>query len=85
MKKKISRKEAIEKINLFFQQSVFDSKDVRKIKRLAMKYNIKLGVNRKKFCKKCFNDLDNGKVRVTKFYKTVECLNCGQRNRWMIR
>ena len=83
MKQKFSRKEVIEKIDSFFRQTELDSKDVPKIKRLAMKYNIKLGGYRRRFCKKCFSDLRKGRVRVTKCYKTVVC-KCGEKNRWKI-
>jgi len=80
MKPKLSKKEAQEKINEFFKRKDFTAEEVRKIKRLAMKFNIKLGMRRKKFCKKCFSQL-RGKARVTKFYKTIECEKCGYNNR----
>ena len=65
MKKKLTRKEAKEKIEDFFkQEKELDPKYVKKIKRLAMAYNIKLGAYRKKFCKKCFNDLRKAKMKV---------------------
>ena len=58
MKSNLSRREAQEEIDEFFRQKkTFDEKKVRKMKRLAMKYNIKLGPYRKFFCKKCFADL----------------------------
>lgn len=86
MKKKLSRKEAQEKIDGFFRQSEeLDPKDVRKIKRLAMAYNIKLGDYRKRFCKKCLSDLRKGKIRVTKNFRSVECAVCGARNRFKIK
>ena len=80
MKKKVTKKEAEEKINEFFKKENFEAKDVRKIKRLAMSFNIKLGKHRKKFCGNCFFLL-KGKTRVTKTHKSVVCENCGFINR----
>ena len=83
MKKKLSGDEVKEKIDAFFRQTEeLDPKYVKKIKRLAMKYNIKLGKYRRKFCKKCYADLRGGKVRITKTHKSVECKRCGFSNRW---
>ena len=80
MKKKGNKTEAKEKIDSFFKKKSFTAEEVRKIKRLAMKFNIKLGEKRKKFCKKCLNKL-KGKTRITKSYKTTECEVCGYGNR----
>ena len=85
MKNKISRKEANEKIKSFFGRKHFNSEEIKKIKRLAMSRNIQLKEYRKRFCKKCFSDLKNGKVRITKFYKSVECSECNFKNRWKIK
>ena len=41
MKKKLTKKEAEEKINEFFKNDNFDSEEMKKIKKLAMKFNIK--------------------------------------------
>jgi len=80
MKKRVSKTEAKEKIESFFSKSSFKPEEVKKIKRLAMKYKIPLKEHRKKFCKKCLSKL-KGKTRVTKQYKTIECSNCGHLNR----
>ena len=80
MKKRLSKTEAKEKIDSFFKQKTFSPKDVGKIKRLAMKHNIKLGKERQKFCKSCLNPLKR-KIRITKDYKIVECSICGEKNR----
>ena len=79
MKTSLSKTEAKEKIKLFFQKSDFNAEEVKKIKRLAMKFNIKLRDYRKLFCKKCLSKL-KGKLRVTKTHKTVECAACGYKN-----
>jgi len=85
MKKTLSRLEAQEEINEFFGGGrKFSVNEVRKIKRLAMKYNIKLGSYRRLFCKKCFSFL-KGKTRVTETHKIVECGRCGAVNKQRIR
>ncbi len=83
MKKKIFRGDVQKKIEEFFRREDFTSEGIRKIKRLAMKYNIKLGSYRRKFCKKCLAKL-KGKTRVGRVYKSVECENCGYRNKFRI-
>ena len=85
MKNKISRRECNEKIKSFFSEKRLDPEEIKKMKRLAMSRNIKLGDYRKRFCKKCFSNLKNGKVRITKFYKSVECSECKFKNRWKIK
>ena len=80
MKKIISKLEAKKKIEDFFGRENFDSDEVKKIKRIAMKYNIKLGNHKKKFCKKCLSRL-GGKTKLSKNYKTIICGSCGFRNR----
>lgn len=85
MKTKLTKKQAEEKIEEFF----FDLKnkkpeEIMKIKRLAMKHNIKLGKERKKFCQKCFSIKLEVKS-VKKGMKTVKCKNCGKTIRWKIK
>ena len=82
MKKEISKTQAKEKIEQFFQ-SPFTPEQLKKIKRLAMKFNIKLGDKRKLFCKKCLNQLA-GKLSITKTHKTVECRACKYKNKMRI-
>lgn len=84
MKFKISKSEAQKKINEFFKKEIFFSNEVKKIKRLAMKYNIKLGTYRKLFCKKCLSQL-KGKTKISKTHKIVECENCGFKNKFITR
>lgn len=85
VKKSTSKKEMLEKIESFFERKDLDAGDVKKVKRLAMKYKIRLGDYRKRFCGACYADLKCGKVRVTKNSKSVECPNCKKINRWKIR
>ncbi len=84
MKKTFSKKEAEEKIEEFFKRDNLKVKDTKKIKRLAMSYNLKLEEYKKRFCKKCFADLRGGKVRIGKRFKIVVCGSCGFGNRWGI-
>ncbi len=83
MKKTLSRLEAEEEIRFFFNKNSFSSDDVKKIKRLAMKYKIKLKKYRKLFCKKCLSQL-RGKTRTAKNYKTIGCEKCDHKNRFKI-
>jgi len=84
MKGKISKKEAKIIIDSFFQRNEFSSDEVKKIKRLAMKFNIKLGNYRRFFCKGCSSKL-SGKLRVSKVYRTTKCEKCGYLNRRIAR
>ena len=81
MKKAMSRTEAKNKIDGFFQRGKFDREEMRKIKRLAMKYRIPLKEHKKQFCKKCLSEL-KGKTRIKKEFKIVECGNCSHRNKF---
>jgi len=83
MIKSSSKSSAQDKINEFFNKKEFSSEEVRKIKRLAMKYKIKLGNYRKQFCKSCLAQL-KGKISVTKDNKTVICSNCKYKNKFKI-
>src|SRR3989344_223853 len=79
MKTSLSKSQTQQKINEFFARKSFRSEEVKKIKRLAMKYNIKLGVLRRKFCKRCFSQL-KGSTRITKNHKKIICGSCGALN-----
>jgi RNase P subunit RPR2 len=81
MKIKLSKTKAKTEIDAFFQKKSFSAGEVRKIKKIAMKFNIKLKDYKKKFCKKCLSKLE-GKTRAGKIYKTVECAICGYRNKF---
>ena len=81
--KKISKKEAIEKIKDFFLGK-YDREEVRKIKRLAMSHNIKLGEKRKLFCKKCYS-MNLQVLGIKKGFKNIRCLDCGNLMRWKIK
>ena len=83
MKKAFSKQEAGKIIDEFFLKDNFSSDEMKKIKRIAMKYKIRLGIKRRNFCKKCLNKL-RGKVRIKKGYKIVCCEECGFLNKFKL-
>ena len=83
MKTKLSKTEARIKIDNFFKQSDLDKEQLRKIRRLAMKFNIKLREHKKTFCKACKSPL-KGQIRLTKTHKTITCNACNFRNKFKI-
>ncbi|MBU0894621.1 MAG: hypothetical protein KKF48_03220 [Nanoarchaeota archaeon] len=86
MKKKISKTKAEQQIKEFFNHlKNKKTKEIKKIKRLAMSYNIKLGKKRKLFCKKCFTPYQNPKIKIKSKIKSVECENCGYKSRWKMK
>ena len=80
----MNKTQAQEQIDDFFKKINNKTREqVRKIKKLAMHYKIRLGEKRKLFCKKCFSA--KLKVRkITKNRKTVECLDCKTLMSWKI-
>jgi RNase P subunit RPR2 len=80
MNTKLSKTEAQNKISSFFEKSDFSPEQLKKIKRLAMKFNIKLGEKRKLFCKSCLHPLA-GKIQISKTHKVIECKYCGYKNK----
>ena len=83
MKKDLSKQEVEKKIEKFFKRKKFNSDEVKKIRRLAMKYKIKLSKKRKTFCKSCLSQL-KGKTRIIKTHKIVMCGNCGFKNKFKV-
>ena len=83
---KLSKTEAKKEIEEFFADIKHKSpKEIKKIKRLAMRYNIQIRDLRKKFCKKCLVLYKNSKIRIKDNIKSVTCENCGYISRWRIR
>ena len=84
--KTLSKTEAEKQIREFFS-NIKDKtpKEIKKIKKLAMKNNIALSNLRKKFCKKCFSPYKNSKIRIKDNIKSVTCENCGYVSRWRIK
>jgi len=83
--KKLSKTETEKEIKEFFENIENKSaNDVKKIKKVAMSYNIPLKNLRKKFCKKCYSPL-KGKTSVHNKIKKITCENCGSLTRWKIK
>jgi len=84
--KNISKKDAEKIIEDFFLDiKNKTSKQVKKIKSLAMNKKISLKDKRKLFCKKCLAPYsEKEKIRIKKSMKSIECKNCGKVNRWKI-
>ena len=85
--KKIPKKEAEKQIEDFFLDIKNKTpEEIKKMKRLAMSYNIKLGEKKKLFCKKCFTPYSGKEeIRINKGIKSIKCGNCGYINRWRIK
>ena len=86
MKKTISKTEAKKQIDDFFKIIKNKTpKEIKKIKRLAMAYNIPLKSKRKKFCEKCLVPYQNPKIRIKKDIKSVTCENCENITRYKLK
>ncbi len=83
MKSSLSKSQVQEKIKNFFEKEYFSKEEMKKIKRIAMKYTIKLEAYRKKFCKRCLSQL-KGKIRISRAHKSVICEFCNFRNKFKI-
>ena len=86
VKKDLSRIEAKKQVEEFFE-NIKDKnpKEIKKIKKLAMAYNLPLKEKRKLFCKKCYAFYKNPKIRIKNKMKSVTCENCGKIGRWKIK
>ena len=85
MKKTQPRKEVINQIEEFFKEiNARTPKQVKKIKKLAMAYNIKLGEKRKLFCKKCFAPYTDPSIRIKNGLISINCGECKHTSRWKI-
>ena len=83
--KKLSKTEAKQQINKFFKDIQNKTpKEIKKMKKLAMRYNIHLKELRKRFCKKCFMPYKNPKIRIKNKIKNIACENCGYISRWRL-
>lgn len=80
-----SKSEAEKQIQEFFTNIRNKTpKEVKKIKKIAMRKSIKLRDKRKLFCKKCFAPYKNPKIRIKNKMKIIICENCGNVSRWKI-
>lgn len=82
---KINSEKAKEQIENFFSSIEYKSPEqVRKMKKLAMAYNLKLKNKRKLFCQKCYST----RLRVLGIknkIKRVKCEGCGRIIRWRVK
>jgi len=83
MKKKLSKKQAVQEIKRIFQLAKDSDKAddfVRKARRLAMKYKLKLPkALKRRFCKHCYGYLKPGincRVRTNEGKIVYYCLKC---------
>jgi RNase P subunit RPR2 len=84
--KKLSKKESEEEVKNFFKNiKNKNPKEVKKIVKIAMSHNIKLGQFKKTFCKKCLTPYRNPKIRIKGSIKSVRCENCEHISRWKIK
>jgi len=79
----MNKKEAGELIEEFFSKK-HNPEEVRKTKKLAASFQIKLKDKRKKFCKKCFS-MNLKVLGIKNKIKRVKCEECGNISRWKIR
>jgi len=85
MKKTLSKSEAKKQVEEFFLDIKNKTpKEIKKMKRFAMAYNIPLKEKRKLFCKKCLGPYKTPKIRIRRGIKSVECENCGGVGRWKL-
>ena len=83
MKKKISKSQAKEEIEHFFEHIKEKTpKEIKKIKRLAMQHNIKLGNKKRSYCTKCFHPYIEPSIRIKNDRTKVICEYCGHVAKW---
>ena len=83
--KKLTKTQIEQKIKEIFLKNPIPI-EIKKIKKLAMSKNLKLGSLRKKFCKKCYTlfNSKNSEIRIKKPNKIIKCKNCGFISRYKI-
>ena len=82
---KLSKSEAEKEIKGFFEEVDKKSpKQIKKIKNLAMRYNIKLGSLKKKFCKKCYST-NLKTMGIKNKIKRVQCQKCKSILKWRLK
>jgi len=86
MKNKISKEDAKGEVEYFFFH-IMEKKpaEIKKIKRLSMKYRIKLGDKKKLFCKKCFSPYKEASIRIKNDFYNIVCNVCGHKSRWKFK
>ncbi len=83
--RKLTKSEAEKEIEEFFKNLQEKTpEEIKKVRILAAKHNIKLGQLKKRFCKKCYSFFKNSEIRIRAGKKIVKCKNCGYVGRWKI-
>ena len=86
MKKEISKKEAINQIEKFFEEIKNKRpKEIKKIKKLAMNNKIRIKDKRKLFCKYCLTPFNESKIRIRDSKKIITCNKCNKISRYLIK
>ncbi len=86
MKKTFSKSNALKEIEDFFSDIKKKTpEEIKKIKKVAMKYKIKLGDKRKLFCKKCFSPYVKPSISIKNDFVNITCENCEYKNRWKLK
>lgn len=86
MKKGLSKTETKKEIeNFFLKIKEKTPKQIKKIKKLGMRFNISLKEKRKLFCSKCYSVYDKPKIRIRKKFKRVICESCGNKSKWKLK
>jgi len=86
MKSSLSKTQVKGEIEKFFLDTKNKTpREIKKIKRLAMKHNIPLGEKRKLFCKKCYVPFSGKeRTRIKKGKKIITCSCCDYISRWKL-
>ncbi|MFA7707810.1 MAG: hypothetical protein WCX73_02565 [Candidatus Pacearchaeota archaeon] len=86
MKTNLSKQDIENKINETFSKNS-SQEEIKKIKKLAMSKNIKLGSLKKRFCKKCYLlfNTKNSEIRIKKRFKTLKCKKCEYISRYKLK
>jgi len=88
MKKNLSKTEVRKQIKDFFASEEIKNKsprEIKKIKRIAMRYNVQLKEFRKEFCKKCLAPYKDARIKIKNKMKIMTCGNCGYVSRWRLK
>jgi len=85
MKKKLSKTETKKQIEEVFNHiKEKTQKDVEKIKKLAMKHNIKLGIKKRLYCTKCLHPYIEPEIRIKSGFVNMKCEFCNHTARWKL-
>lgn len=84
---KLNKQESEKYIKEFFNNLEHKKpEDIKKMLKIAMSRNIKLGEKKKLFCKKCHTVFkpSNIKIRIKNKFKITRCLSCGFISSWKL-